>query len=379
MLAADRQTKIIVVSGQSDRKNALRAVGDGAYDFFCKPAQIDELKIVLRRTFDVARLEREYREAQQRLGGEGLHGMLGASPQMLAVFASIRKVARSDAPVLVLGESGTGKEMTALGIHHQSERRDGPFVAINCSAIPEALLESELFGHEKGSFTGAHAQRKGRFETAEGGTLFLDEIGELPPQLQVKLLRFLQERTVERVGGRVPLEVDARVIAATNVDLDKARLEGRFREDLYYRLAVVVLRLPPLRDRSKDVPLLAQAFLQKSTAENGRQPKLAPEAVLALEAHPWPGNVRELENRMRRAVIMCDGRRITPADLELAGPETPRVARTLKEARDELERGMLQDALTRHQGKITAAAEELGVSRPTLYELMEKHGIPKGG
>lgn len=379
LLTADRQVKVLIISGQSDRKNALRAIGDGAYDFFCKPIQIDELKIVLRRTYDVARLEREYREAQYRLGGDGLQGMLGTSPQMQAVFANIRKVARSEAPVLILGESGTGKEMAAVAIHHQSERRDGPFVPINCSAIPENLLESELFGHEKGAFTGAHTQRKGRFEMAAGGTLFLDEIGDLPLQLQVKLLRFLQEQTIERVGGRAPITVEARVVAATNVDLEKARQDGRFREDLFYRLAVVVLRLPPLRERTKDIPLLAQSFLQKFASESGRHPRLTAEAVQALESHVWPGNVRELENRMRRAVIMSDGRRISASDLELAAPETAPVPRTLKEARDELERTMLQEALNRHQGKITTAAEELGISRPTLYELMEKHGIGKGG
>ena len=377
LLSLDRSTKIIIISGQSDRKNALRAVGEGAYDFFYKPIQIEELKIVLKRTYDVARLEKEFREAQFRLGGEGFHGMLGTSPQMQAVFGDIRKVARSEASVLILGESGTGKEMTALAIHHQSERRDGPFVPINCSAIPENLLESELFGHEKGSFTGAHAQRKGRFEMAEKGTLFLDEIGELPPQLQVKLLRFLQEQTIERVGGRTPIAIDARVVAATHVDLEKARLEGRFREDLFYRLAVVVLRLPALRERSKDLPVLAQAFLQKCSAESGKQPKLTSDALTALEHYAWPGNVRELENRMRRAVIMSNGRQITAEDLELAAPKSMPAVRTLKEARDQLEREMLREAIQRHQGKISAAAEELGVSRPTFYELMEKHGLPK--
>ena len=379
IVAMDRSVKIIIISGQSDRKNALRAVGEGAYDFFYKPVQIEELKIVLKRTYDVARLEKEFREAQFRLGGAGFHGMLGHSPQMQAVFADIRKVSRSEASVLILGESGTGKEMTALAIHHQSDRRDGPFIAINCSAIPENLLESELFGHEKGSFTGAHAQRKGRFEMAEKGTLFLDEIGELPPQLQVKLLRFLQEQTIERVGGRTPIPIDARVVAATHVDLEKARLEGRFREDLFYRLAVVVLRLPALRERSKDLPVLAQAFLQKCSAESGKQPKLTSEALTALEHYPWPGNVRELENRMRRAVIMSNGKQITAQDLELAASKSIPAVRTLKEARDQLEREMLREAIHRHHGKVSAAAEELGVSRPTLYELMEKHGFPKQG
>src|SRR5215471_15308452 len=262
ILARDALTKVIIITGQGERNNALRAVGAGAYDFLPKPVELDVLKPLLKRAFHVAALEREYREMQQQLQGDSFEGMLGSSPQMQQVFNSIRKVATTDVPVLILGESGTGKEMAALAIHRRGARRDGPFVAINCSAIPETLLESELFGHEKGSFTGAHVQRKGRIETASGGTLFLDEIGELPALLQVKLLRFLQEQCIERVGGRQPIQVDTRIVAATNVDLKKAIGENKFREDLYYRLAVLVT-LPALRDREGDILILANAFLQR--------------------------------------------------------------------------------------------------------------------
>jgi two-component system NtrC family response regulator len=304
--------------------------------------------------------------------------MLGTSPQMQDVFSAIRKVASTDAPVLVLGESGTGKERAALAIHQRSARRDGPFVAINCSAIPETLLESELFGHERGSFTGAHAQRKGRIESASGGTLFLDEVGEIAPSLQVKLLRFLQEQTIERVGGRQPISVDARVVAATNSDLNKLLGDGRFREDLYYRLAVVVITLPPLRQRKGDIHLLAQEFLRRYAAENHREGlALDPGALSALLCHAWPGNVRELENRLKRAVIMAEGKRLTARDLELAGPVAAHSAISLKEAREATEREMITRALRKYSGKIAPAAAELGISRPTLYELIEKLGIQK--
>ncbi|HXG47105.1 MAG TPA: PEP-CTERM-box response regulator transcription factor [Methylomirabilota bacterium] len=376
ILAHDRLTKVIIISGQSEKANALRAVGEGAYDFLSKPVELDELKLILKRAFHVAQLEREYRKMQQQLTTDTFEGMLGSSPRMQEIFASIRKVATTDAAVLILGESGTGKEMAAQAIHRRSARKDGPFVAINCGAIPEALLESELFGHEKGSFTGAHAQRKGRIELAAGGTLFLDEIGELPLQLQVKLLRFLQEKTLERVGGRSSIEVDTRVIAATNKDLKVETEQGRFREDLYYRIAVVVLKLPALRERAGDVALLAQAFLRRCAAESGKEPpRFSDDAVRALERHPWPGNVRELENRVKRAFIMSEGRRITSSDLELSAAGGAAAARTLKEAREEVEREVIGNALRRNNGTVSRAAEELGISRPTLYELMEKLGI----
>ncbi|HLH57356.1 MAG TPA: sigma 54-interacting transcriptional regulator, partial [Verrucomicrobiae bacterium] len=269
ILTLNQAAKVIIVSGQSEKKNALTAIGSGAYDFLSKPVQIEELRLILKRAFYVSALEHDYRELQSRLGADAFEGLLGTSPPMQKIFSGIRKVATTDAPVLILGESGTGKEMVAQAIHRRSTRKDAAFVAINCSAIPETLLESELFGHEKGAFTGAHMQRKGRIETANGGTLFLDEIGEISLQLQVKLLRFLQEQCIERVGGRAEVKVDARVIAATNVDLKKAIGEGRFREDLYYRLAVVTLSLPPLRERAGDVPLLAQEFLRRNASSVG--------------------------------------------------------------------------------------------------------------
>jgi two-component system NtrC family response regulator len=317
---------------------------------------------------------------QQRFRGETFEGMLGTSARMQVVFESIRKVATTEAPVLLLGDSGTGKEMAARAIHQRSARKDGPFAAINCSAIPETLLESELFGHERGAFTGAHVQRKGRIELAEGGTLFLDEIGEVPLPIQVKLLRFLQEQTIERVGGRQEIQVDARVIAATNADLKKDLAEGTFREDLYYRLAVVQILLPPLRDREDDILVMAQSFLHEFSAESGKAGlAFSQEALRAIRQHPWPGNVRELQNRVRRAVIMCESKRITAQDLELTQLVAGARGTTLKEAREAIEREMIQAALKRHGGKITTAATELGVSRPTFYELMEKLGIQKAG
>jgi two-component system, NtrC family, response regulator len=376
--AYDNFAKVIIISGQGEKDNALQAIGAGAFDFLCKPVELGELKIILKRAFHVAALERDYRQLQQRIQTDGFENMLGSSPQMLTVFNSIRKVATTDAAVLILGESGTGKEMAALAIHHRSTRKDRPFVPINCSAIPETLLESELFGHERGSFTGAHVQRKGRVEMAHGGTLFLDEIGEIPLPLQVKLLRFLQEQQIERVGGRQSISVDTRVIAATNSDLKKAMSQGQFREDLYYRLAVVVIQLPALRDRENDIRLLAQDFLRRCSGETRRGGlSFDQEAVKALNSHSWPGNVRELENRVKRAVIMAEGRRITAQDLELTVVGGNPLSGTLKEAREGVEREMIQHALRRHSGKIAPAAADLGISRPTLYELMEKLGITR--
>jgi two-component system, NtrC family, response regulator len=376
LTALDRLTKIVIITGQGEKDTALRAIGAGAYDFLCKPVDPEELKFLLKRCFHVAQLEREFREMQQLLQGDAFEGMLGSSPSMRTVFDSIRKVATTNVPVLILGESGTGKEMAARAIHQRGARRDGPFVAINCSAIPETLLESELFGHEKGSFTGAHVQRKGRIETANGGTLFLDEIGEIPLPLQVKLLRFLQEQCIERVGGRQEIAIDARVIAATNADLKKNMAAGTFREDLYYRLAVVQIVMPPLRDREGDVRLLAQSFLQRFAVE-AKKAGMAfdRDAVRAMNNHTWPGNVRELENCVRRAVIMAEGKRLTVQDLELSSAAANFA--TLKDAREAAEREMVQRTLRKHSGKIAPAAIELGVSRPTLYELMEKLGIAR--
>jgi two-component system NtrC family response regulator len=376
LLVADRTVKVIIISGQEEKENALQAVGCGAYDFLCKPVDLEELKLLLRRCFYVAKLESEYRQSQQSLGSAAFEGMLGVSPQMHSVFSVISKVAPTHAPVLLLGESGTGKEMAAMSIHRRSACKDGPFVAVNCNAIPENLVESELFGHEKGAFTGAHIQRKGLVETASGGTLFLDEIGDLPPSLQVKLLRFLQNQSFQRVGGRQDLRADTRIIAATNSDLKEALKNGSFREDLYFRLAVVVLTLPPLRQRGPDIALLARELLEQSAAQIGRKNlAFAPDTLKAISLYPWPGNVRELQNRIRRAVILAEGKRLTIDDLELENPSTMLTPPTLKQAREAVEREMVQQALGKHSGKIGPAATELGISRPTFYELMEKLGI----
>jgi len=374
----DEMAKVIVISGQGEKKNALEAVAAGAYDFLCKPVDPDELKLLLKRCIYLADLEREYRKAKEGQRVTVFEDMLGTSPQMQGVFSFIRKVATTTAPVLLLGESGTGKEMAALAIHRRGPRKDGPFIPINCNAIPENLLESELFGHEKGSFTGATMQRVGLVETAKGGTLFLDEIGELPPSIQVKLLRYLQEQRFQRVGGRQELASDARVIAATNVDLKAGINQGSFREDLYFRLAVLVISLPPLRERGDDAVLLAEEFLQKYAAQNGKANiAFVPEALRAINRHPWPGNVRELQNRIKRAVIMADSRRITEKDLELSTGIGFSSSTTLKEARENVEREVVQRALKRNLGRISSAAAELGISRPTLYELMERLGISR--
>jgi two-component system NtrC family response regulator len=369
--------KVVVITGREERDHALRAVDEGAYDYFCKPIQAEELKVVLRRALYLQRLEQENRELHRQTTRRGFEDMLGSSPVMEAVFVAVRKVAVTDAPVLVIGESGTGKELVARAVHRLGSRQKAPFVAINCGAIPENLLESELFGHEKGAFTGAHVMRKGRIETAHGGTLFLDEIGDLPPPLQVKLLRFLQEKKIERVGGRQEIPVDVRVVAATNADLRQAMREGRFREDLYYRIGVVVISVPPLRDRGDDVLVLASSFLQQYAAESRKRTSgFTRDAVEALQAHAWPGNVRELENRVKRAVVMAETPRITAADLELEGVERLG-GRALRDVRAELERETVQRALAKHKGNVTRTAAELGISRPTLYGLFEKLGIPR--
>jgi len=371
-------TKVIIITGRGEKEYALRAVEKGAYDFFYKPIQLDELKVVLRRAFHVSQLEQEQREMRHRLSGDTFEGMIGTSPKMQDVFSTIRKVATTDAPVLIRGESGTGKELVARAIHRLSIRESKHFIPINCSAIPENLIESELFGHEKGTFTGAHAQRKGRFEMAEGGTLFLDEIGDLPLTLQVKLLRFLQEKTIERVGGREQIEVDTRVLAATNRDLEEAMKNATFRDDLYYRLSVINISLPALRERDADVVLLAKTFLDRYTSETRKKIKgFSSEAIEAIESYSWPGNVRELENRIKRAVIMSEGKKITLEDLEMKAVAGKREGLVLKDAREILEKGLILKAIARNENNLTKAASELGISRPTLYDLMEKLGIPK--
>jgi len=377
ILQQNSTTKVIVITGQQEREHALLAVNKGAYDFFCKPIQTEELKVVLRRALHIYQLEKELRELERGMDGPSFEGMLGKSPQMQEVIAAIRRVATTDVPVLIMGETGTGKELVARAIHRLSTRSVGPLVAINCGAIPENLLESELFGHEKGAFTGAHIQRKGRIEMASGGTLLLDEVGELPLPLQVKLLRFLEEHQIERVGGRVPITVNVRLLAATNTDLKWAIKKGRFREDLYYRLGVVNIALPPLRKRRGDIHLIANALQQRYAAEGRKKiTGFTEHAIAALQTYAWPGNIRELENRIRRAVIMAEGSRLSPADLELPSAHVQPKENGLLQARAALEKEMIGQALARHNGNITQTAEELAVSRTTLYERIQKHGIP---
>jgi two-component system NtrC family response regulator len=374
LLRVAPRTKVIVVTGHSERSIALKAVELGAYDYFTKPVDLAELKLMLKRAYQLYDLEEENAARRREAAGQGLGALLGNSPAMQALYGTIRKMAGSEAAVLITGESGTGKELVARTIHAESARAARPFVAINCGAIPDNLLESELFGHEKGSFTGATAQRRGRIEFANGGTLFLDEIGELPPALQVKLLRFLQDRTIERVGGRESIQVDARVIAATNRNLDEAIANGTFREDLYYRLRVVTITVPSLRERGQDAMLLAQAFLERAAAEEKKALKgLAPEAWDAIQAYSWPGNIREMENRIKRAVIMAEGRLISPADLELS-PAVPQTS-SLRAAKEKTEREVVIAALMKHNGNITRAAAELGLSRQALHEIITKRAI----
>lgn len=379
VLAIEPLTKVIVITGHGEDTIARDAIRRGAYDYLQKPPDINELGIILQRADYVAKLERENRSLQAELERESFHGMLGGSPPMQDVFKTIRRVSGADAAVLIIGESGTGKELVARAIHQESRRREGPFIPINCGAIPETLLESELFGHEKGAFTGAYARRKGRIEAAHGGTLFLDEIGELPLLLQVKLLRFLQDQCVQRVGGHDNLIVDTRVVAATNVDLEKAIADGRFREDLYYRLNVVMIALPPLRERGEDVHLLANELLQRYVVKHGKKIRgFSRQAAMALAAHTWPGNVRELENRINRAVIMTEGLKLTPEDLQLEESSSLAAGsgpRTLKEARAVVEKDIIQQTLAKHHGNISRSAIELGVSRPTLHELIAKYGL----
>ncbi|RMD78997.1 MAG: PEP-CTERM-box response regulator transcription factor [Gammaproteobacteria bacterium] len=377
ILEAAPGTKVIVVSGNDDRANAVRAVGLGAYDFYQKPIELEVLKLIIQRAYHVHRLEEENRRLQEASAQSPFEGLVASSPQMLQVCRMVEKVAPTEATVLLLGESGTGKEVIARALHALSPRARGPFVALNCAAIPDTLLEAELFGYEKGAFTGAARQTKGKIEYADGGTLFLDEIGDLPQPLQVKLLRFLQERVIERLGGRSEIAVDVRVVCATHQDLEALQREGRFREDLYYRINEIAIRIPPLREREGDAAVLAQAFLQRFAGGARRRLRgFSPEALAAIEAYDWPGNVRELENKVKRASIMAEGPLVTAADLELpeAGPgRMPEL--NLRVVREKAERAALERALRLHQGNVSQAAEVLGVSRPTLYDLMRKHGL----
>jgi two-component system NtrC family response regulator len=371
-------TKVIVATGNSDRNNALAAVQSGAYDFVQKPVQLDVLKIILERAAHLYRLEQENRALQEQSSAGEFNELIGVSAPMQRIFEMIRRVAGSDVPVLITGDSGTGKELVARAIHQRSGRRDGSFIAINCGAIPENLLESELFGHEKGAFTGAHRQTKGKLEYANGGTLLLDEIGEMPLALQVKLLRFLQDGRLERVGGRESISVDTRLLAATNLNLKEAIQRRLFREDLFYRLSVVEILVPSLQERGEDVVLLAQAFLLRyREAFKSKISGLSEEARASIRNYPWPGNVRELENRMKRAVLMAKAPVLQPSDLELPSHGASKPSITLKEATSKLERDLIQRALTYQNWNICRAAEDLGISRQTLHESIRKHGLEK--
>ena len=376
ILAAAPDAKVIIITGNGDRANAVTAVERGAFDYHLKPVNLDDLKVVLRRATYLRQLERESEEqARQREESIRFTDILGSTPKMREIFGVIQRVAKTDATVLCEGESGTGKELVARAVHSHSPRRSAPFVAINCGAIPETLLESELFGHERGSFTGAHAQRKGKIEMATGGTLFLDEITEMSLPLQVKLLRFLQQREIERVGGREVIPIDVRVVAATNQSLDEALRGGRFREDLYYRLSVVTIHLPPLRERGEDVVLLANAFLRRNAQALKRKVRFSPEALEAIVKYQWPGNIRELENKVHRAVIMATSRIISSQDLDLNPSAVIDALPTLREARDQSERRLIVNALVRSRGNISRAARVLDISRPTFHDMLVKHSI----
>jgi two-component system NtrC family response regulator len=376
-LALAPDTKVIVLTGQGDRANAMRAVGLGAYDFYTKPFEPEVLTLMIDRAFRLYDLQEENRRLQTAQLGDSMAGILTRDAEMQKVCRTVERVAGTDATVLLLGESGTGKEVLARALHGLSPRRGQRFVAINCAAIPENLLESELFGYEKGAFTGAVRQTLGKIETAHKGTLFLDEIGDLPPALQAKLLRFLQERVIERVGGREEIAVDTRIVCATHQNLKGLIAAGRFREDLYYRLAEIVVTIPPLRNRPGDASLLAHAFARRFAAEQKRGAvSLRPDAVVAIEAHPWPGNVRELENCVKRAVIMADGGTMGPDDLGLAAPAAAGDEQaTLRQVREAAEREAVVRVLGRVNGNVSKAADVLGVSRPTLYDLMERFGL----
>lgn len=379
ILSLKPDTKVIVASGHGAQESALNAIALGAYDFYRKPIDIDALGLIVSRAFHVHALERENARLAEAVpaGNRVLGQMITAAPEMLKVARTIERVASADVSVMLLGASGTGKELLARGLHDASNRRDGAFIAINCAAIPETLLESELFGHEKGAFTGAVKTTQGKIEQAQGGTLFLDEVGDIPLPLQVKLLRFLQERVIERIGGRTPIPVDTRIVCATHQNLEAMIAAGSFREDLYYRLAEIVVRIPALKERPGDAALLARHFIQRYAKDMNPQVKgLAADALAALDAWSWPGNVRELENRLKRAVIMADGKYIAAADLDLQGDggDAPDVI-NLKAVREMADRTAIRRAIARTQGNISNAAKMLGISRPTLYDLMKSYDI----
>ncbi len=369
-------SKIIVMTGKADRENALKAVSMGAYDFYEKPVNTDILDLIVQRAFHMYELEEENRQLQEGIHSP-LEGVIASDPRMLKICRTIEKLAPSDITCTLLGESGTGKEVLTKAIHNLSPRKKHRFVAINCAAVPENLMESELFGYEKGAFTGAAKRTEGKIETAQNGTLFLDEIGDMPLNLQAKLLRFLQERVVERVGGRQEIPVDVRVICATNKDLEAMVAEGTFREDLYYRICEMVIHIPPLRDRVGDKILLARHFLKHFAQVQGQNISgFAPDAVTAIESYPWPGNIREMENKIKRGVIMSDEKHVTIEDLGL--PVTGQLVTSLRDVRQEAEKGAILQALSLADNNVSAAAKLLGVTRPTLYDLMKKYGMQMG-
>jgi len=373
IISLSPQTKVIMVTGQDNDEIAMQAISSGAYDYYVKPIQPTELSFIVERAFYLANLEQACKQLTQISTQSNLKGIVTANPIMLKVCQMIEKVAPNNIAILLSGESGTGKEVLAKAIHQHSDRKSQPFIAINCAAIPESLLESELFGYEKGAFTGAVKQTLGKIELASGGTLFLDEIGDLPLALQPKLLRFLQEKVIDRLGGRQPIEVDVRIICATHQDLLTAIKTYTFREDLYYRLSEITVKIPPLRERTEDAVLLARVFLTKYAQEFKRPVKrFSEEALQAISQYDWPGNVRELENKIKRAVIMAEGNQIMLEDLELPKVEEQIFALNLKQIRDSAERSAVLKAIHYSHGNLSRASELLGVTRPTLYNLMEK-------
>ncbi|MEO7827948.1 MAG: PEP-CTERM-box response regulator transcription factor [Allosphingosinicella sp.] len=378
ILSLKPETKVIVASGHGARESALRAIASGAYDFYQKPVDIDQLGLIVRRAFQLHGIETENRKLEEKVGEDQtvLGTMITGAPEMLKVARTIERVANTGVSVMLLGASGTGKELLARGLHEASNRAGGGFVAINCAAIPENLLEAELFGYEKGAFTGAIKTTEGKIELAHGGTLFLDEVGDIPLPLQVKLLRFIQERVIERIGGRKPIAVDTRIVSATHQDLPEMIKAGSFREDLYYRLAEIVVRIPSLAQRHGDSVMLAKHFLYRFAREMNPHVKgLSPGALSAIDEWPWPGNVRELENRMKRAVIMADGKLVTAEDLDLEARSEAPLPVNLKSARELADRRAIRQALARTENNISNAAKVLGISRPTLYDLMKQYDL----
>lgn len=371
-------TKVIVATGHGARESATKAVAMGAYDFYKKPVDIDELGFIVARAFHLHDIEAENRRFEGGVGAAVLGSIITAAPEMQKVAKTIERVASADVSVMLLGASGTGKELLARAVHERSGRK-GEFIAINCAAIPENLLEAELFGYERGAFTGAVKSNVGKIELAQGGTLFLDEVGDIPLPLQVKLLRFLQERVIERIGGRQPIAVNARIVCATHQDLDAMTADGRFREDLYYRLAEIVVKIPSLAERSGDAVLLARHFVNRFGRElNPGVQTLSADAIDAVDAYGWPGNVRELENRIKRAVIMADGKNVTAADLDLpatAAPDAAALPINLRAAREVADRKAIRQAMSRTDNNISGAAKLLGISRPTLYDLLKQYHL----